>query len=468
MPSISKRATGLIRELNLRDVIAMTLVGVVSLRWIPRAARMGAPSVVLWVLAWISFFLPLAAAVRALSSRYPEQGGLYAWTRAAFGPWHGFVCGWCLWVNNLFYYPSLLLFAAANALLITGDWHGAEPRLYSVIFVLTALWATVWLNVLGFSKSKWLQNIGSFGTWVPAALLIGLCAVAFARFGSATSFAPQELLPRKDILSTVSMWATVCMAFSGLEVTAFVGQEIKHPVRTIPMGVLIAGLATTAIYVLGSVSILMAVPSNALQEQSGIADAINLAAGRIGLGGFGPLTGGLLALGSLATTNCWFAGAARVPFAAGVDSVFPAIFARIHRRYRTPHVVLVVQGIVATLIFLSSLFLSVGESTHSSLQEAYDILVNLTILIYFIPYVYLFLALLRLETGGFVGRNRMVTWLVAFGGGTATIVSLALVFVPPPGTEHVMNFEVNLIGQGFGILAIGFLLYRRSKRSQRH
>ena len=78
----------------------------------------GAPSVTLWILACFAFFVPLAAALVELSSRHPDQGGLYAWTRRAFGPLHGFVCGWCLWVNNLFYFPSLLLFAAANALTV--------------------------------------------------------------------------------------------------------------------------------------------------------------------------------------------------------------------------------------------------------------------------------------------------------------------------------------------------------------
>ena len=112
--------TELKRVLGLWDIVAMNIVAVVGLRWITRSARAGESSVTLWILAWLVFFLPLAAAVIELSSRHPEQGGLYAWTRRAFGPVHGFICGWCLWVNNLFYFPSLLLFAAANLLLLFG------------------------------------------------------------------------------------------------------------------------------------------------------------------------------------------------------------------------------------------------------------------------------------------------------------------------------------------------------------
>ena len=95
-------------------------------------------------------------------------------------------------------------------------------------------------------------------------------------------------------------------------------------------------------------------------------------------------------------TNSWVAGSARVPFAAGVDAVLPAAFARLHERYRTPHVALIVQAAAATLLFLASVFVSLGGG-RTSVQEAYDIMVNLTILVYFVPYLYLFAAWISLR-----------------------------------------------------------------------
>ncbi|MBI3264120.1 MAG: amino acid permease [Acidobacteria bacterium] len=184
---LASRDQPYITALGLWDVVGMNVVGVVGLRWIARGARVGAPSVTLWLLACVAFFLPLAAAVIHLSSRYPDQGGLYAWARRTFGPFHGFICAWCLWVNNLFYFPSLLLFAAASAVLVFGDRYQqmADSRWYSVVFVLSALWICVALNVVGLTAGKWLQNAGSVATWIPAALLIGFGAVACATFGSA-------------------------------------------------------------------------------------------------------------------------------------------------------------------------------------------------------------------------------------------------------------------------------------------
>src|SRR5512138_2239682 len=157
----------LIRALGLTDVALMTVVAVVSLRWIARGARAGAPSLVLWLLACAAFFIPLAAALMELSSRDPSQGGIYTWTRKAFGPSHGFICGWYVWVNNLFYFPSLLLFGAANALAIGGARGHAlnDNAWFAILFVLSGIWLTVAISIVGLRTGKWVQNLGTAGVW---------------------------------------------------------------------------------------------------------------------------------------------------------------------------------------------------------------------------------------------------------------------------------------------------------------
>jgi amino acid transporter len=463
-----------IKSLGLWDVVAMNIVAVVGLRWIARSARVGAPSVSLWILACVLFFIPMALALIELSSRHPEQGGMYAWVRRAFGPFHGYICGWCLWSNNLFYFPSLLLFAAANFVVVLGpSAEGlSENRLFSVVFVLAFLWIATGVSILGFTTAKRVQNIGSIATWIPAALLIVTGAVAFATFGSATSFAPSQLIPRDDVLATVSLWSSMCFAFSGFEITSLVGQEVKNPRRTIPLGIMLAGLAVTIIYILSSASVLVAVPASDLAERSGIADAVELATSRMGLAGMGALTGLLLVIGSMGGLQSWIAGAARVPFAAGVDAVMPTAFARLHDKYRTPHVALIVQALAATVLFLASVFVSIGRG-ETSVQGAYDILVNLTILVYFVPYLYLFAAWVRLRlrdkaTGpdviSITGGMPMV-WLVAACGFIATFIAVALVFVPPPDTASVLNYEANLIGQSVVLFLVGLGFYAFARRS---
>ena len=469
--------TELKRVLGLWDIVAMNIVAVVGLRWIARSARAGESSVLLWTLAWLLFFLPLAAAVIELSSRHPEQGGLYAWTRRAFGPVHGFICGWCLWVNNLFYFPSLLLFASANLLLLAGPAAEglADSRAYAVTFVLVVLWATVGLNVIGLGAGRLLQSAGTIGTWLPAGLLITAGAVTFATVGSATTFSAGGLVPRTDVLATLGLWSAMCFAFSGFEIASLVGGEVRDPRRTIPRGILISGAIVTVIYIVGSASVLVSIPAGALSELSGIPDAVDAAGTRLGLAGMGALTGGMLALGAVAGTNSWFGGAARVPFAAGVHQVMPAAFARLHPRHLTPVTAILTQGVVATAIFLASVFVSItGGAT--TIQEAYDILVNLTILVYFVPYLYLFPTLVRLRAVHGASDDRTVMRVpmgraglltVATAGFSATAIAVALVFVPPPDTVNVLNYEVNLVGQAAAVIGVGIALYWWTSRRTR-
>jgi glutamate:GABA antiporter len=448
--------TTFIKAMRLRDVVLMNVVAVVGLRWIARGARTGPASVTLWVLAWIAFFVPLAIAVSRLARQYPDQGGLYVWVRRAFGPTHGFFCGWCLWVNNLFYFPSLLLFAAANLAAIGGpSWQAiGATRGYAVVVVLAGIWIAAGINIVGLRQGKWLQNAGTLGVWIPVGLLIGCGALALARFGSATPFTAASMVPRGALLDTIGLWSAMCFAFSGFEITSLIGQEVENPEKTIPRGVFIAGAIVTVVYVLGSASVLFAIPVSELKELSGITDAVQLVAARVGLGSLGALTGALLVLNALAGTASWTAGAARVPFAAGVDAAMPRAFARLHPRYRTPHVALIVQSIAASAIFLVSVFVTVAGRT-TSIQEAYDILVNLTILIYFVPYLYLFAAQVRLLPDS----PKAIAWM----GFAATAVSLALTFVPPPGSNP-LTFEVILVGQAAVMLAVGAAFYGWSRR----
>jgi len=457
---MSKRPTGtpaLVRALGLWDVVLMNVVAVIGLRWIARGARAGPASVSLWVVACLAFFVPLAAAVAELSSRYPEQGSVYVWTRRAYGEGHAFMCGWCMWVNNLFYFPSVLLFAAANFAAMGGArWEAlAASRWYAVGFVLAGIWLAAGVNIVGLRLGKWLQNIGSAGVWIPAGLLIGCGTIAVARFGSATPFTRTTIVPHGDLLDTIGLWSAMCFAFSGFEITSLIGQEIENPEVTIPRGVFIAGAIVTIVYIAGSASVLLAIPVSSLKKLSGITDAVQLVASRVGLGGLGTLTGALLELNALAGTASWTAGAARVPFAAGVDAAMPRAFAALHPRFRTPHVALIVQALASSAIFLASVFVTVsGRST--SIQEAYDILVNLTILIYFVPYLYLFAAQVRLLPDS----PRAVAWL----GFAATAISLALTFLPPPGS-NALTFEVNLIVQAAVMLGIGYGFYAWSRRA---
>src|SRR5919107_2216110 len=148
---------------------------VLTLRWTATAAAAGPSSLTMWVVAALLFFTPQGLAVSYLSARYPQEGGIYFWAKRSFGEGHGFLCGWTYWVNNILYYPNLLMSTAVIGTYVIGRGDTALMDDWTYIFVatLTALWLAVWVNVVGLQTGRWLQNMGALGTYIPGAVLVG-------------------------------------------------------------------------------------------------------------------------------------------------------------------------------------------------------------------------------------------------------------------------------------------------------
>ena len=164
------------RVLTIRDLVLYYSVTGFSLRWIATAAAAGPSALVIWVVAALGFFVPLVFSTLELSSRYPEEGGIYVWSKRAFGPFAAFITGWTYWGSNLPYFPGLLYFAAANALFIGGpEWQSLSSNSgYFIAVASVGLAIAVTMNVVGLNVGKWLNNVGALASWMVVALLIAL------------------------------------------------------------------------------------------------------------------------------------------------------------------------------------------------------------------------------------------------------------------------------------------------------
>src|SRR6516162_9015253 len=217
------------RVLGLGDLVMFYLVTTLSLRWIPVAATVGPSSIVIWVVGLLTVFIPLALCIMELSSRYPQEGGMYLWSKRAFGDFPAFLTGWIYWTSNLPYFPAVLYFAASNALYIGGTrWNALQHSpLYFIAFSFFGVGLALVLNIVGLNIGKWLSNLGALGVWIPVTLLCVVAVVAFAKFGSATQFTAASMKPPLN-LGTLGVWATILYAFSGSEAASFMGDEIKN------------------------------------------------------------------------------------------------------------------------------------------------------------------------------------------------------------------------------------------------
>ncbi len=403
------------RVLGFRDLVMFYLVATLSLRWIAVAASAGPSTVVIWLVGLATIFIPLALCVLELSSRYPQEGGLYVWSKRAFGDFAGFLTGWIYWTSNLPYFPAVLYFAASNALYVGGSkWKGLQSNAtFFMAFSLLGLGLALALNIVGLDIGKWLSNLGAIGTWLPVALLAVVGTIAWLKFGSATSFSAASMKPSLH-WGTIGVWSTVLYAFSGAESASFMGGEIKNARRTIPRALVVAGVLITAGYMLGTVAILVVLPHSQLNSLEGIMQAISSSAERVGWSGLGPAVALLICISNLGGVGAYLAALSRIPFVAGIDRVLPPAFGRLHPKWGTPYLSLIVQSLCCVF------FIMLGQ-LGSTVHGAYQVLVSMTIITNFVPYLFMFAAMIRLQ------REPLEPGVVRVPGGKPVAIVLATV-----------------------------------------
>jgi glutamate:GABA antiporter len=463
-PTHEPHPHGLRRVLTFRDLLLYYVVTGFSLRWVAVAAAAGPSALVVWTIAALGFFVPLVFTVLELSSRYPEEGGLYVWSKRAFGPFAGFMTGWTYWGANLPYFPGLLYYAAANALFMGGaSWQALSSNSTYFLAVSTVgLAIAVTMNVVGLNVGRWLNNAGAIAAWIPAALLIGLGAVAWSRFGSATPMGPQALVPSMHVKDII-FWSTLAFAFGGVESGSTMGEEIHDAPRTVPRAILTAGAVITALYVVTTLAVLLAMPKDQVSGLQGIMQAIQAMTARVGLGWIVPIAAALVTLNALGGVGGWFAATARLPFVAGIDRFLPKAFGDLHPTWRTPHVALLVQaGIAGLFVFLGQ----AGTSVHG----AYDALVSMSIVAYFLPFLFMFAAMIVLQrepAGPGVMRvpgGTPVAVALAATGFVVTAISIVLACIPAADEPHKTLAVVKVVGSSAVLVGIGAAVYLQGRR----
>jgi len=457
--------TKLKRVLGYRDLVLFYVASGLSLRWIATAAAVGPSAIAIWLTAFVGFFVPLAMCVLDLSSRYPDEGGLYVWTREAFGPFSAFISAWTYWMSNLPYFPSVLFFAAGSLVYVGGFMRtAADSQIYFLGFTIVMLAAITLLNVVGLDVGKWLNNVGAIGSLVPAAGLILLGGVSFFRFGSATHFTVGAMVPRPGMKNLIFL-STIFFAFGGCEAGSFMGEEIREPRRVIPRSLFVAGCILALGYIAGTLSMLMALPAERISGLGGFMTAIDFLAQRLGMGFLIAPIGLFVAVSSIGAASAYLSSTARLPFVAGVHNYLPASFGRIHPRYRTPHVAIISYGMAGIVFGL------LGQA-GTNVRGAYDMLVAMGVITYFIPYLFLFASAIRLQrepmpegSYQFSGQRRMLVPL-AYVGLASTACTIVLSLFPAEDDAHPMATLIKIVVMTVVLLVAGIAVYLSSLRKQ--
>src|SRR5271156_665010 len=450
--------------MGFRDLLLFYVVTGVSLRWIATAAAAGPSAIVIWIGAWLVFYTPLALSVIELSSRYPNEGGLYVWSKRAFGDFSGFMAAWTYWTSNLPYFPAVLYFAASNILFMRragGAYLSTKPTFYVVFALLTLIAATI-LNVVGLDVGKWLHNVGALAMWIPVLIVIGMGLLAYHRFGSATTFSIRTMTPSMR-LNDIIFWSVLTFAFGGSETASFMAEEIKNARRTIPLALFAGGLTIAFCYIIGTVCVLLALPSSEVSSLQGLVQAIAKTGDRVGLPFFLPVAAFLIALSNIGAAGAYLAAVARLPFVAGIDRYLPRSFGALHPRWGTPWVALLTQSAIAAI------FIFLGQA-GTSVKGAYDVLVSMSVITTFIPFLYLFASLFKMQSepaGEEVIRvpgGKPVAYVISIVGLITTALAIALSVLPPPDEPNKPLAVLKIVGGCGALVVIGMGLYWVGKR----
>jgi len=418
-----------IKTLRQRDLVLFTVSAILLLDTLTAAASVGAPSVFWWIFLGIIFFVPFALICAEMGCAYPEQGGIYAWIRDAFGGRWASRATWCYWVNTAVWIPAIFILFAG----VFKQMFYPELSLAGQIAIGIALtWLAVVVNVVTLDVGKWIPNLGAiFKVLIFLAIIVG-AYVHISNHGMANPLTLETLKP--DWSNSLQYIPAIIYGMLGFELVSAGSQEMKNPARDVPRAILISGVIILVLYLLGTIAVLAAIPAGDINLVEGLIDTLYLFFGGSPAGNFLVVTLGVGALYTFFSNGVtWALGCNRAAAEAAIEGELPRIFARESKKLGTPVGAAVLMGIVSTvLLILYGLMAGTNEDLFWSLFA-------FSAVIFLLPYQGMLLAFVKMRltdpdhprpyrVPGGLGTARAIAWTCI----AVLALSLAL-FMYTPG-----------------------------------
>jgi glutamate:GABA antiporter len=473
-PDADENASHRLRKvLGLRDLIPMQILIVIGTSWTGTAAHQAGNQVSFWIIGTVLLFLPVAAVVQFCVQIWPYEGGVYQWTKHAFGPLAGFLSAWNLgaWV--------LLLVASLGVQTASGISYALGPSAAWIAdsrVVITSLnmflFAGIFLAcVPGLRIGRWISHVGAAATLLVAGLLIVLLFVHPHAHVDHPFVAPQPRFSANlPLLTLASLNLFSKIAFNGftaLEQVAVFAGETRNAARSILRSAWIAAPLIALIYILMTGSILTYTRADQVDLVNPIAQVIAAAFG--GAGTTAGIDWGLvlgraailgLTLAFIAQAAVYIAETSRLPMVAAWDHLIPAWFTRLHPRYRTPTRSLAVIALAAVLF-------SFLASSDAGASEAFQLLVTSAFVCYGVNYLLMFAVPLLVGTRLSLRPDLKPTIFLraaCISGALVTLLSMIFNLVPIVDVARPWLFALKVGGAVVGINLVATAIYWRGSR----
>ncbi|API87426.1 APC family permease [Francisella uliginis] len=441
------------KVLGLKDVTIMAVTANFGIRWIPVAACLGASAIFFWILGAIMFFLPLVVIAVQLSKKHPDEGGIYSWTVRALGEKAGFMVAWLYWVNTVFYYPAVLIFLATNFAYFIGRPDLVSNHYYITIVVLTAFWLVTIISFYGLKANKYLVDVGGvLGSFLPAIAIIVLGFIAYLMVGqSATDFSLGNIIPHDNVWHNLSTLTIIMFAMAGIEIIPTFANSVKDAKRNLYYGLMISAFILLGLYILGTVALNLVASPDTINSASGLMQAFEVIGNRFGWDWFPRLMAFLLTFAELAAVSIWLLAPVVMFFKCTPKGILPEWLHKTNK-HDSPKNALIFMGILVTLIVLLTNFLP-------SVNLMYQALILMATVLYFIPYLYLVVAYIKLMDKSY----KYILGALVF---ISTSLGIIFSFQPPgdlKGFYDIAIYEFELILGPIVFILIGWLLFKFRK-----
>ncbi len=432
---------------------------IVSLRGLPAESTYGLSSAFYYIFAAIFFLVPVSLVAAELTTGWPQKGGVFRWVGEAFGARLGFLAIWLQWIESTIWFPTVLTFAAVSIAFIGPDqsWDAAisANSLYVLAIVLLVYWAATLLNLRGMQTSGAVTKWGSLiGTVLPAALLI-VMGMAYWAMGNPIDIGmqPGDFFPDLGNFDNIVLAASIFLFYAGMEMSAVHVKDVQDPGRNYPLAIAIASVITVLIFVLGTLAIGFIIPESQINLVQSLLVAYDKLFTWMGASWLGSLIAACLTLGVLAQVVAWVGGPSKGLLQVGCAGYLPRFMQRTNKN-GVQVGILLIQGAVVTL--LATFFVILP-----SVQTAYQVISQLTIILYLIMYMLMFAAAIYLRHSQpdtprsfrIPGGRNAGMYLVGGLGLAGSLLAFVLSFVPPG------QIPVGSPGVYVGILLAGTFVF---------
>ncbi len=444
-------------KLSVMTLAIMNITAVVSLRGLASEAVYGLSSAFFYLFAAVVFLVPTALVAAELAAMFSDkQGGVFRWVGEAFGARTGFLAIWLQWIQSTIWYPTVLTFGAVSLAFVgfnqNQDMALASNKMFTLVVVLAIYWLATFIALKGLG---WVGKIskwgGMIGTIIPAGLLLVLGVIYLLSGGHNNLDMSQSFFPDLTKLNNIVLASSIFLFYAGMEMMGIHVMDVDNPSKNYPKAIIIGSLITVVIFILGTFSLGVVIPAKDINLTQSLLVGFDRYFAYLRMSWLSPVIAVALMFGVLAGVLTWVAGPSKGIFAVGRAGYLPPLFQKANK-IGVQRNILLIQGGLVTL--LSLLFV-----VMPSVQSFYQILSQLTVLLYLIMYMLMFLAaiVLRYKMRDTprpfrLGRGNWMMWILGGVGFLGSLLAFVLSFIPPSQISTGSN------AVWYGVLIAGCVL----------